>query len=165
MNCYLRQLLQTLTGVFQPRTGTGLRLGEQSSHTPFPHSRQWWSGIRGPNGSWQHTQTLHSLSGVQYAGLAVSFIMPLGISKTEATFEKEFTTTSPYFRALTSPSSWLCDRLGGFSWKHELQTLTSSYQPRLGTGWYFDEQPSQKPSPHARQWCFLAEELNEVLQR
>lgn len=94
------QKSQTLTGVSQPRNGTGFLVIEQSSQTPLPHSRQWCRGINGPKGFSQQMHRSHSLSGIQYVGLAVSLMMPFGISKTEATAEMELTTTSPYFRAL-----------------------------------------------------------------
>lgn len=42
-------------------------------------------------------------------------------------------------------------------WKQASHTLTGvSPHPLSGTGLLLDEQPSQKPSPHARQWCFVS---------
>lgn len=38
---FLLQVSQTRTSEFQPRSGTGRRFCEQSSHTAWPHERQW----------------------------------------------------------------------------------------------------------------------------
>lgn len=42
-------------------------------------------------------------------------------------------------------------------WKHASQTRTGARpQPLSGTGLVLEEQASQKPSPHARQWCLVS---------
>ncbi len=50
-------------------------------------------------------------------------------------------------------------------WKQASQTLTGARpQPLSGTGRVLEEQPSQKPSPQARQWCFVSLSWNSTPQ-
>ncbi|KAG7282079.1 hypothetical protein CRUP_023595 [Coryphaenoides rupestris] len=124
------QALQILTGWSQPRDGTARLSGEHSSHTPWPHARQWWMDRRGrtPAGT-------RSRRGCPGRGPSRRAAPP----------------PSPGLRCreeVVGGGGQYTD-IGG---EDASQTLTGARpQPRSGTGRLLEEQASQKPSPQARQ--------------